>query len=710
MGREISRTDARGVTYVTNYDYLGRVTSTTAFTPVSSEAITYTYGDANAGTGQMKLIGKALNTWTYSYEYDQYGRMTKEYLLSYETSYQYSDVGLVTRKTYPDGRALDYTYDAYGNHTGTNAVNGAVQWSRTGYTGTSATSSVTLGYTTPFTRTTQYDSNGCLQSQQLSRGGTTLMSNSYTFSSVTGNLTSRTMGAMTETFIYDDMDRLTEVLSGNQTQMHMDYTGNGNIEFKTGIGLYEYSSNTRPHAVTAVANTAGLIPDGTQTVDYNLWGKVSDVYATVGNDTYHYKIQYGPDLQRVFSELWKNNTEFLHFTFYDGGYEQRYADGQINYTYCIDGAGGTVALYTNHTQTGVKTYCLETDHLGSVTGLYDQNGNKAFSASYDVWGKRTVATGSIEYYRGFTGHEHLDQLGLIDMNGRMYDPLLGRFLSPDPFVQSPSDPQNYNRYSYCLNNPLKYIDPNGESVIAAIIISALVSSAVDYGMQVAVNYISGYSGKEAWFKKVDFFDIAVSGLFGGVTAGYGTAAKFGTKLGNFGKWVVNHGNAIRNSEIILTSAVDITGEGFQKVSGKQIVSRMAIGLATQAVTDAVISNSKNTKVENKSNKAAELSNQPNNLINDDGGHYSVYMGIDKNGDVKYIGITSREPSVRWNEHFRSNTSKSTLRFESIINSFDLSRTNARIWEQNLINQYGLENLYNKINSISPTYWNQFNIK
>ena len=477
LGREISRTDARGVTYVTNYDYLGRVTSTTAFTPVSSETITYTYGDANAGTGQMKLIGKALNTWTSSYEYDRYGRMTKECLLSYETSYQYSDVGLVTRKTYPDGRALDYTYDAYGNHTGTNAVNGAVQWSRTGYTGTSATSSVTLGYTTPFTRTTQYDSNGNLQSQQLSRGGTTLRSNSYTFSSVTGNLTSRTLGATTETFIYDDMDRLTEVLSGNQTQMYMDYTGNGNIEFKTGIGLYEYSSNNKPHAVTAVANTAGLIPDGTQTVDYNLWGKVSDVYATVGNDTYHYKIQYGPDLQRVFSELWKNNTEFLHFTFYDGGYEQRYADGQINYTYCIDGAGGTVALYTNHTQTGVKTYCLETDHLGSVTGLYDQNGNKAFSASYDVWGKRTVATGSIEYYRGFTGHEHIDQIGLIDMNGRMYDPLLGRFLSPDPFVQAPDNSQNYNRFSYCLNNPLKYTDPDGE--FWHIVIGAAVGGIIN---------------------------------------------------------------------------------------------------------------------------------------------------------------------------------------------------------------------------------------
>jgi len=47
------------------------------------------------------------------------------------------------------------------------------------------------------------------------------------------------------------------------------------------------------------------------------------------------------------------------------------------------------------------------------------------------------------------------------MNGRVYDPWLGRFLSPDPFVQSPGNSQSYNRYSYCLNNPLKYIDPSG---------------------------------------------------------------------------------------------------------------------------------------------------------------------------------------------------------------------------------------------------------
>jgi len=63
--------------------------------------------------------------------------------------------------------------------------------------------------------------------------------------------------------------------------------------------------------------------------------------------------------------------------------------------------------------------------------------------------------------RGYTGHEHLDKFDLINMNGRVYDPWLGRFLSPDPFVQAPDYSQNYNRYTYALNNPLKYTDPSG---------------------------------------------------------------------------------------------------------------------------------------------------------------------------------------------------------------------------------------------------------
>ena len=78
---------------------------------------------------------------------------------------------------------------------------------------------------------------------------------------------------------------------------------------------------------------------------------------------------------------------------------------------------------------------------------------------YDAWGQ--PGSGAWHFSRGYTGHEHLPEFGLINMNGRMYDPLLGRMLSPDAYVQAPGYTQSYNRYSYCWNNPLKYTDPTG---------------------------------------------------------------------------------------------------------------------------------------------------------------------------------------------------------------------------------------------------------
>ena len=65
------------------------------------------------------------------------------------------------------------------------------------------------------------------------------------------------------------------------------------------------------------------------------------------------------------------------------------------------------------------------------------------------------------FTRGFTGHEHLDAFKIINMNGRLFDPVIARFFSPDPFVQMPDFTQNFYRYSYALNNPLKWVDPSG---------------------------------------------------------------------------------------------------------------------------------------------------------------------------------------------------------------------------------------------------------
>jgi len=113
--------------------------------------------------------------------------------------------------------------------------------------------------------------------------------------------------------------------------------------------------------------------------------------------------------------------------------------------------------------------------FGSLTAISDATGNLVESLSYDPWGRRRNPSNWNDYNvtstmfdRGFTGHEHLAQFGLINMNGRVYDPFLARFLSPDPFVQAPDYSQNFNRYSYCLNNPLKYVDPSGNSFMDVV--------------------------------------------------------------------------------------------------------------------------------------------------------------------------------------------------------------------------------------------------
>ena len=122
-------------------------------------------------------------------------------------------------------------------------------------------------------------------------------------------------------------------------------------------------------------------------------------------------------------------------------------------------------------------YNIGRDYLGSITHIATSSGTLVAEYSYDPWGRlRNPATQAIYtpgteptlfLGRGYTGHEHLTWFGLINMNARLYDPLLGRFLSPDPYVQAPDFTQNFNRYSYALNNPLKYTDKDGEFFMAA---------------------------------------------------------------------------------------------------------------------------------------------------------------------------------------------------------------------------------------------------
>jgi RHS repeat-associated protein len=130
-----------------------------------------------------------------------------------------------------------------------------------------------------------------------------------------------------------------------------------------------------------------------------------------------------------------------------------------------------IAVKTNGTR---SLYYVQTDHLGSIRVVTTASKGIQTRYYYDAWGKQTPVSGTSITNRGYIGEEHLNDFGLINLNARLYDPVLARFMGMDPYVQAADFTQAYNRYAYGLNNPLCYVDANGElwwliPVIAAAI-------------------------------------------------------------------------------------------------------------------------------------------------------------------------------------------------------------------------------------------------
>ena len=168
-------------------------------------------------------------------------------------------------------------------------------------------------------------------------------------------------------------------------------------------------------------------------------------------------------------------------------------------------AHSTKSAYQRVNNGSWTAYNIGRDYLGSVTHIATTSGTKVAEYSYDPWGRlRSPDTQSIYtpgnepdlfLGRGFTGHEHLTWFGLINMNARLYDPLLGRFLSPDPYVQAPDFTQNFNRYSYALNNPLKYTDKSGELVLFdTLFLGLLLGADWEKAKQMAENDLNMWRG------------------------------------------------------------------------------------------------------------------------------------------------------------------------------------------------------------------------
>lgn len=195
--------------------------------------------------------------------------------------------------------------------------------------------------------------------------------------------------------------------------------------------------------------------------------------ASISENGYVATFSYYGNADRVKMQLKKNNSDQPIRYYIDGQYELDSGIAGTKEKLYIGGNYYTAVAVLVKEGTGAwNLYFICRDYLGSITHITDVNGTLKQELSYDAWGRLRNPANQQLYSadsqptlflgRGYTGHEHLNEFGLINMNARLYDPVLGRFLSPDPYVQNPSSTQNLNRYSYCLNNPLRYNDPNGE--------------------------------------------------------------------------------------------------------------------------------------------------------------------------------------------------------------------------------------------------------
>lgn len=271
----------------------------------------------------------------------------------------------------------------------------------------------------------------------------------------------------------------------------------GDLIQRTDIGKFNYTQGHAPS--DAFGDEPGVsapeaINQATQSISYTSFLKASTIAEAIGSDAYQLTYTYGTDHQRAKSELKKNGNS-IETRIYNGAYEEQRLPGITNKVHYVNGPGGLCAMIVQ--ANGIETiYYVYKDHLGSIITLTkgQQGGLFAIEArqSFDPWGRNrnptdwtyvNVPAPPTWLYRGYTGHEHVEPFALVNMNGRMYDPLNGRMLNPDIYIIESLGTQGYNRYSYAGNNPLLYTDPSGESIFtffkevvkgAAIFVAVLV--------------------------------------------------------------------------------------------------------------------------------------------------------------------------------------------------------------------------------------------
>ena len=245
----------------------------------------------------------------------------------------------------------------------------------------------------------------------------------------------------------------------------------------------------------------------------------SDPAVSQGNDSGSVDFMYGADGNRVVQSVTSGGVTTRTIYVGLGGtgrslYEQTTAGTNVqdvHFIYAGAAHGGAPFALRVLDSSGTSNRYYSFDHLGSVTALSDDQGHVSAAGTdptvlgYDAWGARRNPDGTAANPasfnlpvgdREFTGQEQIPDVGLVNLNGRVYDPSLGRFLSPDPNVQFTADLQSYNRYSYAGNNPLRYSDPTGYfwSELGNFFSSTFSNPMMDFQLALSVAACVGTGG------------------------------------------------------------------------------------------------------------------------------------------------------------------------------------------------------------------------
>jgi len=498
LGDLLTQTDAKGNTKTTTYDLVRRVTSTAE----PDLNTTFTYDSCTKGVGQL-CNTTANNGYVRTQSFDSFGRPSSTATTidtAYTASKTYDANGRLATQTYPNGVSVKYVYTTLGYlQQVRDNVSNTLYWQANSKDAEGHLLQQTYGNNIT-TQLVYNVSNGHLVNVYAGSGNA-VQNLTYTYDA-NGNLLTRADGNqnLSESFLYDTLNRVgSNTVNSSGAGIYSQnygYDSIGNINSRSDLGVYSYGgTNAAPHAVASVALATG----GSQQYSYDANGNqvqevVKDASGNVINTAGRSEIYtsynmpksitwpggslaftYNSNHQRAKMVGPNATTIYLHPD-NEGGllYEKDInTNGSVEHRNFITANGSVIALIKQEVVGSITTtnvLYMHRDHLGSVSAVTDVNGNLLEQLGYEAYGKRRFVNGAsdpnntvkgINTNRGYTNHEELDAVGLVNMNGRIYDPIVARFVSADPKVPNPGEIQSFNRYAYTRNNPLKFFDPSG---------------------------------------------------------------------------------------------------------------------------------------------------------------------------------------------------------------------------------------------------------